>query len=348
MKRYLSVWAFWTLLSCNIEEKKSQNPLSEFKDIQNKKAELVNIGDKINRAFELAIFDGLLIVSDPDQDFHFKVFDLENEELVDKFGLVGDGPCELKFPASLQNAVGDDSRIGVNDRNRFAFIEIPYGRGNEYFSETCIKIGDKFDFNYQKILKIGENHILGIGLFDSRYAISEISSKKVVEKFGNYPHESELKNHSHNVLAMAYQGDIQINPSQPWVVTTTRNSFNFDIIKFDENAQQIGLKEFHYWYPEFDGEENSGFIQAKTKTSNRKGCLSVSVSNDFIYILYSGKSKKNGGDFGNQVLVYDWEGKPRQIISLDRDVELIAVDRNDKFLIGYLDDGKANIFRVSL
>ncbi len=49
-----------------------------------------------------------------------------------------------------------------------------------------------------------------------------------------------------------------------------------------------------------------------------------------------------------RVLVYDWEGNPVNMLELDQEINMLAVNEDDNYLIGYLDDGKANLFRFDL
>jgi hypothetical protein len=336
------------LFSCCLADRKNkETPLSEFGEIEEKISVSTSIGNQMNRAFEMMLIDSLLIVSDPDRGFHFKVFDIKSEILVDQFGIIGDGPCEVQFPAALQRLVGKDKIIGINNRKKFAYSEYPLLK-NEFFSDSCLSFEGKYDFNYQKFVKFNDQQIVGTGLFSSRFAISDMSNQKVVSLFGNYPHQKDLPLYSHNILAMAYQGELVVHPVNPWIVSTSRTSFNFDIVKFDEQANLEELIEKHYWAPEFEGSDQGGMISATMKNSNRNGSLSVSVTKDHIYILFSGKTDKNGGNQGNQVLVYDWSGNPLRILNLDQHLELIAVDEAETFIIGYVDDGNPNIYKFIL
>jgi hypothetical protein len=84
------------------------------------------------------------------------------------------------------------------------------------------------------------------------------------------------------------------------------------------------------------------------ESDNKYGCLSTSVSDNFIYILFSGKTMKENALYSNTVLVYDWEGNPIKVLELDQQLNLISVSQNDEYLVGSVDDGQANLYKYKL
>ena len=54
-------------------------------------------------------------------------------------------------------------------------------------------------------------------------------------------------------------------------------------------------------------------------------------------MLYSGAERSQGLDSylsGYRVLKYDWDGTPISQYNLDKDVTMISVDEQDRFIIG--------------
>ncbi|MCR9015024.1 TolB-like 6-bladed beta-propeller domain-containing protein [Aquiflexum gelatinilyticum] len=324
-----------------------RNQFNESQKSEKREIELLPISDEITRAFDLLILENNLIISDPDQEFHFKIFDLESQNLIGKFGKIGDGPCEVQFPSSIQRLSGEKNKVGINNRNSFSYLEFRFGKTRGSLQDSCFLLNGKFDFNYQKFVKISQDRIVGTGLFQSRFAISRIKDNKILGLKGKYPFEKELVGFQYETLAMAFQGDLLVHPSNSWVVSTSRKSFNFDILKFDENGELNQITEKHYWPPSFEG-ETGDFVQARMKEDNKSGCLSTTVSENFIYILFSGKTAEEKGNESNKIHVYDWDGILQKTIDVNSPLNLISVSENDEFLIGYLDDGKSNIFKIDL
>jgi hypothetical protein len=52
--------------------------------------------------------------------------------------------------------------------------------------------------------------------------------------------------------------------------------------------------------------------------------------------------------YSKTVLVYDWEGNPIKVLELDQELNLISVSQNDDYLVGYVDDGQANLYKYKL
>lgn len=47
-------------------------------------------------------------------------------------------------------------------------------------------------------------------------------------------------------------------------------------------------------------------------------------------------------------MVYDWNGKPMKVISLDKPISKIAVDIEDDFLVGFVDSADPQLLKFSL
>lgn len=334
---------FLLALGCSSkhEDAKEFYGFNKFQSLNGKRLEL---GDNIKQAFDLFIIGELLIVSDPNETYHFTLIDLAEEKKAGEFGKMGDGPCELAFPAYLQLSGNGSKVIGVLNKQKFIYQEFDLSSQN---LDTCINVSSKFSFNYQKIIKAQEGVYVGTGLFQNRFAITRAGESGPSLFFGEYPFRDDLAEFDHNILAMAYQGDLLIKPSGGKFVSTSRSSFNFDIVKIGADGSFEIETENRFWVPSFTGNTGS-FISAVMTSENKYGCLSTSVSDDFIYILFSGKTKKENGNLSKTVLVYDWEGKPVKVLELDQDLELISVSQDDKTLIGYVDDGQANLYKYNL
>ena len=50
----------------------------------------------------------------------------------------------------------------------------------------------------------------------------------------------------------------------------------------------------------------------------------------------------------DQVFVYDWEGNPIEVLTLDHTVSSIAVDEADRMLIGFLDERDPVLLKYEL
>ena len=60
--------------------------------------------------------------------------------------------------------------------------------------------------------------------------------------------------------------------------------------------------------------------------------IDVSVTDQYVYILYSGRNFKESKDkafLGNRIDVYDWEGKHVKRLNLDVDVQVMCIKEDD-------------------
>jgi hypothetical protein len=82
---------------------------------------------------------------------------------------------------------------------------------------------------------------------------------------------------------------------------------------------------------QFDGKE-----VAARDNNTRFAFLRGKVTNRYIYLLYSGyNSESEHLHYGQQLFVYDWQGKPVEKIALQDDVLDFAVTADDKVLYTY-------------
>lgn len=341
------VGALIVLLINNGCKEKVNFELPGFSTVEERELVAMEISGSLNRAFDLLAVSDLLIVSDPDTAYHFKTFDIATGRMIGQFAKIGDGPCEFRFPSSLQRLMNEGGKVGVNNRNSFKYAEITLSNNADSLSWVCEEFEGKFDFNYQRFVRFAEDKFVGMGLFDNRYAISSPPNNEITDSFGSYPFEDQSQKIDYQILAMAYQGDLLVHPSLPWVLATTFDGYNFDILKFEGSGKLADLIQKHFWPAIFEG-ENGSIIQAIMKPENRIGCLSAGVSEKYIYVLFSGKTLDNGGNESKTVLVFDWDGNPIKAIELDKPLRLITVSEDDKYLFGYYDDGRANIYRADL
>jgi hypothetical protein len=65
------------------------------------------------------------------------------------------------------------------------------------------------------------------------------------------------------------------------------------------------------------------------------GFITATVSKDYVYVLYSGRTVKEFGGgftFGRKIFVFDWDGNPVKCYELNRDAFQIGVDSENKSL----------------
>ena len=330
---------FWMLLSgCTGSERQSVDGLYGFSQKTALSSERLTSSTQINKASSLHLFGDYLFVYDWGQDYQYKVIDVLGDRLIGKFAKNGEGPCEVGMPTSLNWLNKDKNLIGLNDRRRFKMQHFDLNNLSKPGDDNCQELPIKLDMNFQKVVQIDSMAFVGYGLFQGRYALQLMGKDGVVESTVGFPQGEDNQGIDYQVLAMAYQGDLLKHPTERKIVSTSTDSFSIDIVELTSEKEVKLIKRIQHWAPEFNGTSGE-MIAADMVPGNRFGSIGAAVSNDFIYILFSGKSNLDETAFqSDQVFVYDWEGNTIEVLSLDHTVSSIAVDEADRMLIGFLDE----------
>ena len=214
--------------------------------------------------------------------------------------------------------------------------------------DNCQELPIKLDMNFQKVVQVDSTAFVGYGLFQGRYALQWMGKDGVVESTVGFPQSEDNQGIDYQVLAMAYQGDLLKHPTERKMVSTSTDSFSIDIVELTSEKEVKLIKRIQHWAPEFNGTSGE-IISADMVPGNHFGSIGAAVSNEFIYILFSGKSNLDETAFqSDQVLVYDWEGNPIEVLTLDHTVSSIAVDEADRMLIDFLDERDPVLLKYSL
>ncbi|WP_164675080.1 hypothetical protein [Anditalea andensis] len=72
-------------------------------------------------------------------------------------------------------------------------------------------------------------------------------------------------------------------------MSRSRNAFLLDIIEVTEDNSIRLTKRIHHWGTTFTA-SSGRVVSAAMKKGNKFGCLDAAISQDHIYILFSGKS----------------------------------------------------------
>ena len=340
---------FWMLLSgCTGSERESVDGLYGFSQKTALSSERLTSSTQINKASSLHLFGNYLFVYDWGQDYQYKVIDVSGDRLIGKFAKNGEGPCEVGMPTSLNWLNKDKNLIGLNDRRRFKMQHFDLNNLSKPGDDNCQELPIKLDMNFQKVVQMDSTAFVGYGLFQGRYALQLMGKDGVVESTVGFPQSEDNQGIDYQVLAMAYQGDLLKHPTERKMVSTSTDSFSIDILELTSEEEVKLIKRIQHWAPEFN--RTSGeMISADMVPGNRFGSIGAAVSNDFIYILFSGKSNLDETAFqSDQVFVYDWEGNPIEVLTLDHTVSSIAVDEADRMLIGFLDERDPVLLKYEL
>lgn len=338
----------FSINSCDSKSNKSSKNEFGFQKMVEISSSRLNSSHEINKATSLYLFDSMLFVYDTDKEYQFKIIDIQNDQLITSFGRNGEGPCEIAFPVGVNWLNSERKQISLNDRNRFRMESYDLDDIRTSEKPDCHQVTHNLNGNYQIIAQIDSDRYVGTGLFRGKYALQLSGQEEVMESGIGFPEDEENQNVSYTTLAMAYQGRFLKHPHQNKFLSTSLNAFSFDIIEVtEENAIKL-IKRIHHWGPSFTG-SSGRVVSAAMKKGNKFGCLDAAISQDHIYILFSGKSNlQEDSQDSNIIYVYDWNGNPVKSLNLDQQISKIAVDQYDQALIGFINSRIPTLVKYDL
>lgn len=328
------------LLSCQ-SKKDSETSFLDFPRHRPLTAERLKLPDQINQAFEIYFIGKNLILTSETNGYLFQVYALENNQLVDQFGSVGQGPCEFEFPTSLQvlHASNPPIQLGLFNRRHFSFQRLDA----ESFDCITERIGP-LDFNFQQVIHLTDSVYFGIGIFPNKYAIYTVETNETEVLSIPYPFQNG-KLHVESSIAMHQQGDIHLKPDGSKILVTSTFSPFFDIL----TAQDFQIvKRMEGWASLPIKSDDPNMLTSALNKANKFGFISSAVTDQYIYLLFSGKTTGNNPYSSKVIHVYDWEGTKLEQLNLSREVEKITVSAQDTTIYAYYDDGKANLLKFKL
>ena len=338
-----------SLGSCtDIENTEKKDPLVDFQVSYEVSSFRLDISDSLFRARNLLLVDNILVVKDEDLIFSYKLVDVAQDRFLKRFGKIGQGPCEIDDFNTL-NRSGDTGQI-------LGIFQMQSGKFQEFIvselvvsdeNPECVPLTDRFDTGFRDVLRVAENTFVATSFGENPFVL--LKGKEIVQSIGEYPFQDQFNELNPMTLALANQSKLYKNPTEPLILNSSYSSFNMEILELDLEGKLTIKKTMHFWPTEFvDSSSGPGFGVTLNR-ENRFGNISTSVSNRYIYVLYNDKPWEYQLPLkSNRVLVYDWEGKSVKILKLDREISQIAIHESDSYLIGYVDDGKANLFRFEV
>ena len=349
-KRGIIVFSVFHLFffSCSQKSVEEQSDLGFEKSISLNNGERLSLSDEINRSSDMIIINDKMVIADKDDEYYFKVFNILEEKFEGDLGKIGEGPCEIGFPTYLQAVPNNYDDIGLVLKSNFGYQEMSLVSFDKSEESNCNNGIEKIAFDFMNYVKVADSLFIGTGIFQKKYASFKIGEQSYEELAINYPYLSAEMKSVPNSIPMSQQGKFRIKPGGKSILFTHSSNPFFDILEIENN--NITLKfRMEGEAPDFKGSDSPSGMSAVMTDENIYGFISSSTTDDFIYLLYSGKTRVQGNEnYADEIWVYDWDGNPIKKFLLDQEVNQIAVSPNDEFLISYHDDGKPNLTRYKL
>ncbi|PZR22448.1 MAG: hypothetical protein DI535_26135 [Citrobacter freundii] len=264
--------------------------------------------------------------------YHVRVFDIARQKSVRDIL-----PVSRKQGGALSFMSFNitDSLVWIFDvaKNGFIVANIDSVLASDKGVESYTEYRLKPQIFYYDALLLDRNEALLSGNYDTEEKLVYVnfpdsSRKKVLL---SYQQDSTIGTSRLN--KMAYESFMLMRPDKKKIVLASRYADQFELLELaDGKSRKIrGPVGFS---PELEPfENNAGVTVATPGQHTRYGFLKGHVTEQFVYLLFSGYDVKSPHRFyGNRIFVYDWEGNPVKEITLKNDIIDFAVSSDNKML----------------
>ncbi|WP_459190094.1 BF3164 family lipoprotein [Parabacteroides sp. APC149_11_2_Y6] len=293
------------------------------------------------KPFQLQVYDTLLITYNQNTDKLFHIFNLKSKKKIGERISMGQGPTEMIMPWFIQNQdVISIFDMGTSTISKYTISEfitnpdpIPYQQ---------IKIKEQF---FGEIGFLGEN-IIG-SLYRPEYPLYLFNNAgEQIKGFGSYPISNF--NYTNAEIIDAYRSIIITNQVDRVAIC----HFFTDLIDiYDNNGTLISrIHGPEHFFPKFKEYTDGNVITTRPVNKTYKDAFysPVNVGDDF-FVLYNGKNvgEKDYNLLAEKIFVFDWEGTPKKIFSLDQGISRISVDKRNKKIYGISNEPEYHIVEYS-
>lgn len=188
----------------------------------------------------------------------------------------------------------------------------------------------------------GENFVISTGLYEQgryRYYCLENNSEEYFIDYPVHPSYPNLSPHSTSILWASTV--LHLHPDKQMFVCTDIRSGQIDFCQIEE--KKISLIRRHcYYYPHVDA-HNEGNVRVAYYSDNINGFRDVTVSNDRVFVLYSGKTyKSEKQNIANcpTLLIFDWNGTLLETRTIPQTATFISYDMKENALYGTTPDAQ--------
>ncbi|MCD6566651.1 MAG: hypothetical protein J7K53_12000 [Bacteroidales bacterium] len=303
MRLYIFLFLLLIFAGCN-------KPNSCFQ-IEPMSIDLTLLKDTFIYPKSLTIIDTYLIYVDTKEDYFLHIYDIENRRKKFNGFSIGRGPEEMLAPFS----------ITVKKSNEFWIHDYVLRKFCQYFIKNdSIILCDKISFSDSRLSYpgfISDNEIIAVNLMDiSKGWISKFDTNGTfLEIFADFPENKD--NIPDQIFMESLQGRLAIKPDRKKAVFACRYTDQIQIYNNDGSSVKT-YRTTKPFPPIIDiASTKYGWVMGQNEET-RFSFVGMTVSNEYIYVLYSGKTRKESelSNYGNYILLLDWNGILRKVIEI--------------------------------
>lgn len=310
-------------------------------------SEIVTEADFLALPKEIEVVGPYLAILDAASDSAVTVIRREDGAMVRAFGRRGDGPGEFAGTWSIETVPGDDETFWVYDVGLLRLSRIDLNRvvrGEDPVVEM-VRLGAETQVIDPVWL---DTMVVGLGFFSSgRLALFD-SQGQLLRRVGAEPPGSDdvpvtVRHH-------VYQSKLKANTSRTRLALATRHTDLVEIYRPDGTLVAAPQPLFGFM-PKFEVREQRGMPTMVTGDDLRFGYIDLAATDDRIYALFSGRTRRGYpgfANFGQYVHVFDWHGELNAVYRLDSAAISISVDPSGRTLYAVRHEPHPAVVRYSL
>ncbi len=286
---------------------------------------------------EMALSDSILAVIDAKSDSMLLFFNVKAGKYLGKTGIRGQGPSEFTVLSSLESHGGSSFSFYDINKKTFYYTNSVTGDGVQIIPVFRVDSGLPLEVH-----PMANGKFIAPGIYEKyRYCVLD-SGGQVHNTFGEWPYRDEdEKKVSGIVRSQAYMFGIASSPSKTKFIASLLSA---DILSFYqlENDSMHLLKETILTYPDYEY-RNCPIVYSGASKDSPITYLCVACSENYVYILYSGKTFRDcalASLRGDVIYVYNWSGDKIAMIKSDKMLKEICLseDEESMYAIAYNPD----------
>lgn len=284
------------------------------------------------------LIDSLLFVADMKTDSVLHLFSANSKNHIGLFIPRGNGPAELLSCADITRS---------NNPGYFWAFDITSRKWIEYNINNLItnnrgKYNSIIDFNKIKSDFTGINQPEWLSdstfIFNSLFKYNErffILDKNLNLKKAVYNPSIKVNNKfPENILGDIFSSFISVKPDKSKIATVGRY---LDLIEiYDANGNLLNMlkgpdKDFDF---KFDIENSLQQGAMLKLPETKRAYTGIKTTNNYIYLLYSGKERKDPNNYSYSTVIYtvNWNGEPIKKYELDVPVSSFEIDEEKNII----------------
>lgn len=276
--------------------------------------------------FEMQYFDSILFINEfPNPWYCMKIVNLHTGEIF-PFAEKGRGPGQMNGQAVSYSLDYKNRELYITDKKSFYVYSLDSIVRYHTLTRELRHFSFQHDSEYFMHPVYNQGRIIG-GMYDKQFGVFDIKRDTLIKK-GEYKEGGP----------MAWQSFYLAHPSQDRVAYFNYLSAGMGILDLTKDMD-ISIIEILADELNARTQIDGNTLKTKPIRGAKNGYIAACASNQFIYVLYSGKEinqssleSLTSSFLSDRVYVFDWSGKPIKYYDLDCNVRSIAVDFNDDIL----------------